>query len=265
MELPAIIFEDDTLLAVNKPSDLPVVPAAGVAHGECLQAMLRDVHGRAITAVQRMDAETSGVSLWAKTKPALDFVSGLLQSKTAQQVYQAFVTVDKEEDLLMEHPPIRDASGLLPEKFTVDYWLGPDTVNRDLMRVFARKGGQVARTEFRVQENFGEFALVEGRPQTNRRHQVRAHLAAAGAPVLNDALYGDARKQLRLSDIKRGYKGGANERPMIRSLALHLGELLLTHPVSREEIRLSAPLPLEFEIALRNLRKFGRGKFGRRS
>ena len=265
MELPPIIFEDETLLALDKPSDLPVVPASGAAHGECLQAMLREVHGRTITAVQRMDAETSGVSLWAKTKPALDFVSGLFQSKTARQVYQAFVIVDKEGDLLMEHPPIRDASGLLPETFTADYWLGPDTVNKNLMRVFSRNGGQVSRTEFRVQENFGEYALVEGRPQTNRRHQVRAHLAAAGAPVLNDVLYGDARNQLRLSDIKRGYKGGANERPMIRSLALHLSELTFTHPVSREEISLNAPLPLEFEIALKNLRKFGRGRFGRRS
>jgi 23S rRNA-/tRNA-specific pseudouridylate synthase len=211
-----------------------------------------------------MDAEMSGVSLWAKTKPALDFVSGQFQSKTAQQIYHAFVVVDQEGELLMEHPPIRDASGRLPDTFTVDYWLGPDTVNSDLMRVFARNGGQVAQSEFRVQENFGEFALVEGRPQTNRRHQVRAHLAAAGAPVLNDALYGDARKQLLLSKIKRGYKGGENERPMIRSLALHLSELTFTHPVSREEMNLSAPLPLEFEIALKNLRKFGRGRLGRR-
>ena len=128
------------------------------------------------------------------------------------------------------------------------------------MRVFARNGGKDALTEFRVQENFGEFALVEGCPQTNRRHQVRAHLAAAGAPVLNDILYGDSRKQLLLSDIKRGYKGGAKERPMIRSLALHLGELTVTHPISREKISFSAPLPMEFEIALKNLRKFGSGR-----
>ena len=265
MEHPPIIFEDDALLALDKPSDLPVVPTTGSAHGECLQATLREVHGRTITAVQRMDAETSGVSLWAKTKPALDFVSGQFQGKSVRQVYQAFVAVEKEGDLLMEHPPIRDASGCLPETFTVDYWLGADAVNADLMRVFARNGGQVAQTEFRVQENFGEFALVEGCPQTNRRHQVRAHLAAAGAPVLNDVLYGDSRKQLLLSDIKKGYKGGAKERPMIRSLALHLSELTVTHPVSREEIHFSAPLPIEFEIALKNLRKFGSGRLRRRS
>lgn len=265
MEFPPIIFEDDVLLAIDKPSDLPVVPPAGKAHEECLQAMLRERHGRAITAVQRMDAETSGVSLWAKTKPGLDFVSGQFQGKSVRQVYQAFVVLEKEGDVLMEHPPVRDASGRLPETFTVDYWLGPDTVNADLMRIFARNGGQVAQTEFRVQEDFGDFALVEGYPQTNRRHQVRAHLAAAGAPVLNDALYGDARKQLLLSDIKRGYKGGAKERPMIRSLALHLAELTVRHPESREEISFRAPLPIEFQIALKNLRKFGRGRLGRRS
>lgn len=265
MELPPILFEDDALLVFDKPSDLPVVPSMGARHAACLQTMVREIHGKTTTAVQRMDAEISGVALWAKTKPALDFLSGQFQSKTAQQVYHAFAIVEKEGERLMEFPPIRDESGSLPDTFTIDHFLGPDTVNRDLMRAFARNGGQPAKTAFQVTERFGDFVLVECRPQTNRRHQVRAHLAVAGAPVLNDALYGDARKQLRLSDIKRGYKGGADEKPMIRTLALHLSELAITHPESKQAMTLSAPFPLEFQIALKNLRKFGRGRLKRRT
>lgn len=264
MALPSIIFEDDSLLVFDKPGDLSVSPEPGAAHADTLVAMVRESYGRGATAVQRMDNEISGVSLWAKTKPALDFLTGQFQSKTAGQVYHAFVFVEEEaEDLLMENPPIRDASGRLPATFSVDHWLGPDTVNPDLMRTFARNGGQAAMTEFSVMEDFGQFALIECRPQTHRRHQVRAHLAVAGAPILNDPLYGDARRQLKLSDIKRGYKGGDDEKPMIRSLALHLSELIITHPETRKAQSLISPQPLEFSIALKNLRKFGRGRLRR--
>lgn len=264
MQLPPIIFEDDSLLVFDKPSGLSVTQRMGEPHGETLGSMIRESYGRGVTMAHSMDNEASGVSLWTKTKAALDFMSGQFQSKTAQQVFHAFVIVEDEGELLMENPPVRDASGRLPESFKIDHYLGQDQSNPELMRAFARHGGQPALTEFRVNDDFGRFVLVECRPQTNRRHQVRAHLAVAGAPVLNDALYGDARKLLLLSDIKRGYKGGANEKPMIRSLALHVSEMTIAHPETRLPQVLRAPFPLEFEIALKNLRKFGGNRMRRR-
>ena len=100
------------------------------------------------------------------------------------------------------------------------------------------------------------FAFLECRPLTGRTHQIRIHLAAAGAPILNDPFYGDPGMVLRLSDFKRGYKGRDEEKPLIGRLALHASELTLQHPATREPITLRAPLPREFAVALKYLRKF---------
>ena len=80
--------------------------------------------------------------------------------------------------------------------------------------------------------------------------------AAAGAPILGDAVYGDPTIELRLSAFKRGYKGFADEKPLLRRLALHASELTFTHPITRVPHTLRAPLPHEFEVALKYLRKF---------
>ena len=82
------------------------------------------------------------------------------------------------------------------------------------------------------------------------------HLAAAAAPVLNDALYGDPGTPLLLSGLKRHYKGRDEEKPLITRLALHAGSLGFTHPLSREPMEIASPAPREFEIALKYLRRF---------
>ena len=120
------------------------------------------------------------------------------------------------------------------------------------MCVVKKRGGKPSVTDCRTLECFRGFAWVEGRPQTGRTHQIRVHLAAAGAPVLGDELYGDPTIELRLSAFKRGYKGYADEKPLLRRLAL----LTFTHPVTREPHTLRAPLPHEFVVALKYLRKF---------
>jgi 23S rRNA pseudouridine1911/1915/1917 synthase len=125
------------------------------------------------------------------------------------------------------------------------------------MRIFRRRGGKASVTDFTTRERFGRFALLECRPLTGRTHQIRVHLAAAGAPVLNDPIYGDPESRLLLSDLKRGYKGRDDEKPLIARLALHAAELVIKHPATREPVTLSAPLPHDFEIALKYLRKFG--------
>src|SRR6185503_18067838 len=100
------------------------------------------------------------------------------------------------------------------------------------------------------------YSFVECRPLTGRTHQLRVHLAAAGAPILNDPFYGNPDITLRLSDMKRGYKGREEEKPLIGRLALHASELTLNHPTTREALTLQAPLPHEFHVALKYLRKF---------
>ena len=100
------------------------------------------------------------------------------------------------------------------------------------------------------------YAWVECEPLTGRTHQLRLHLAAVGAPILYDPFYGHPGAMLRLSDLKRGYKGREDEKPFIGRLALHASALAFTHPATRERVTLTAPVPHEFEVALKYLRRF---------
>ena len=243
MPLPPVLFEDEALVAFDKPASLRLAPDAKDRARENLQDLARARFGPEATMVHRIDADTSGVVLYAKTKPALDFLSGQFQAKTVGKTWQA----------LTVGVPVA-------EEFTMDLVIKEDEGRPGVMCV-VKKHGQASLTEFTVREKFPRpaghagFALVECRPVTSRPHQVRLHLAEAGTPVLNDAVYGDA-TPLLLSDLKRGYKGQADERPLLTRLALHAGGLAFAHPVTRERLTLAAPLPKDFEVALKYLRKF---------
>ena len=162
--------------------------------------------GRHVANVHRLDAEASGILLCAKSKPALDFLSGQFQSKTAGKTYLAFATVQPADEEGRVVAPIRSGDGGLPPGFTVDLPLGPDEARPGRMRIFRKRGGQAALTEFRVLEPFGRFAWLECRPLTGRTHQIRVHLAAIGAPVLGDALYGDPGTRGRAGTTEELYR-----------------------------------------------------------
>jgi RluA family pseudouridine synthase len=256
MPLPPVIFEDDSLMVFDKPSGMLVAPDRWDKQKENLMGLVHARFGRGVANVHRLDADTSGLLLCAKTKPALDFLSGQFQAKTVRKLYHAIVVILPVEEAMKVVAPVRDAAGTLPAAFTIGLSLGQDEQQPGRMRVFRKRGGKSCLTEFAVVENFGRFALVECRPQTGRTHQLRVHLAAAGAPILDDPFYGVPEIRLLLSDLKRGYKGRAEEKPLIDRLALHASEVIFTHPVTREPCTLRAPLPREFEIALKYLRKF---------
>ena len=247
MPLPPILHEDDALLAFDKPSGLAVSPDPRERARENLKEMVQAARGAGLATVHRLDDETSGVQLYAKTKPALDFVSGQFQAKTAVKVYHALVVGRPEQDA-----------------FTVDLVLKEDEAAHGRMCV-VKKHGHASFTGFKVLERFAlptgreSFAYVECRPLTGRMHQIRVHLAASGLPVLGDPLYGDG-TELRLSGLKRGYKGREDERPLIDRLALHAHELTFIHPTTREPITITAPLANDFAVALKYLRKFAAGR-----
>lgn len=277
MPLPPIIFEDDALIAFDKPSGLLVAPDRWDKSRENLMDLVHahPRYGHGVANVHRLDADTSGLLLCAKTKPALDFLTGQFQSKTVEKIYHAFVAVLPPERAMKVMAPVRDATGSLPDSFIVEVALGQDERQPGRMRVFKGRGGKDCVTEFRTLERFRgarppipsrsrtaaggavSIAFVECRPLTGRTHQLRVHLAAAGAPILNDAFYGDPDITLRLSDLKRDYKGREEEKPLLGRLALHASELTLRHPVTHEPLTMRAPLPHEFAVALKYLRKFG--------
>jgi 23S rRNA-/tRNA-specific pseudouridylate synthase len=262
--LPPVIFEDEALIAFDKPSGLLIAPDRWDKSRANLMDQVHAALGHGVANVHRIDADTSGVVLCTKTKPALDFVSGQFQSKTVDKIYLALVASGDTGAAPWAGgaPKIASADGSLPDEFTVDLVLKEDDAERGRMCV-VRKHGKGAVTDFKVLERFGAFTLLECRPQTGRTHQIRVHLAASGWPILNDPFYGTD-TQLLLSGLKRGYKGRDDERPLIARLALHASALTVTHPLSRERVMIAAPLPHDFEIALKYLRKFTGTRTGRR-
>ena len=247
MPLPPVLFEDDALIAFDKPSGLLVGPDKRDRSRENLMELIRAKFGDGVSNVHRIDDDASGLALYAKTKLSLDFISGQFQSKTVIKLYHALVVGLPEAD-----------------DYLVDYVLKEDEAKPGTMCV-VKKHGLMSETEFTVRERFpqpGErpsFALVECRPRTGRMHQIRIHLASSGTAILNDPLYGDETRLL-LSDLKRGYKGRTDEKPLISRLALHAGALTFTHPVTREKMTLTSPLPNDFAVAVKYLQKFATGR-----
>lgn len=239
--LPPVIHEDAALIAFDKPAGLLIAPDRWDKARANLMGLVHARMGKGVANVHRIDADTSGLVLCAKTKPALDFLSGQFQSKTVEKVYEAIVTGQPALDT-----------------YTVDFVLKEDEAKPGRMCV-VKKHGKAAVTEFRVRARFvrAGLALVECRPLTGRTHQIRVHLAASGTPILNDPFYGNE-VRLLLSDLKRGYKGRDEERPLIERLALHAAELTFTHPETRERFTLRAPRPRDLAVALKYLDKFGR-------
>lgn len=257
MPLPPTLFEDEVLLAFNKPADLPVVAGHAEPRKEGLLKLIQARFGDGVVNVHRLDGEASGLFLCAKTKSAQDFISGQFQAKTARKKFLALVAIRPAVNPLTKlMAQARDAAGVLRETFTVDAPIGEDDVQPGRMRICKKQGGKDSVTEFQVLERFGRFAWIEARPITGRPQQIRVHLGAVGAPVLNDPLYGDPSIQLLLSGLKRGYKGRNAEKPLLERLALHASEVVLLHPATRALLTLRAPLPEDLTIALRNLRKY---------
>ena len=256
MPLPPILQEDETFIAFDKPSGMPIAPDGRDKKRENLIGLVHAKFGPGVANVHRLEAETSGVVLCSKSKVALDFLSGQFQSKTVLKTYLALVVVLPPERAMKVVKAVRGPDGMLPPEFTMDQALGEDERQPGRMRIFKGRGGKASVTEFRVLENFGCFAWVECRPLTGRTHQIRVHLAAAGAPVLNDVFYGDPEVKLLLSGLKRGYKGREDEKPLIARLALHASALTVKHPTTKEPLTITAPLPHELKVGLKYLRKF---------
>jgi RluA family pseudouridine synthase len=249
-EVP-VLFEDDHLLALDKPAGLLSSPDrydpqrpnlmkllhAAIAAGK---PWARERHLTYLMNAHRLDFETSGVMLLAKNKPALVALANLFGSEKPLKKYMALVQGTPAED-----------------KFEVAAKLAPHPLKIGLMRVDP-KNGKKSRTRFAVLERFSGYALLRCEPLTGRTHQIRVHLRHAGLPVVADALYGG--KKLWLSRLKRDYrlKPGHEERPLLARVALHAETLTLPHPISGLMVTISAPWPKDLKVAIKYLRQFGR-------
>lgn len=234
-----VLFEDDALVAYDKPSGLLVAPDRWDKERENLMDLVHAQDSPGWFNVHRLDKDTSGVVLCAKTKGVLDALCGDFETRAVEKIYVALV---------------RGAPA--PAKGRIDHPLAPDPAWPGRMKVDPR--GKSAETEYEVLEMWRENTFVKLQPHTGRTHQLRVHLAAIGHAIIADAFYGKGRG-LFLSDFKRGYKPARDEeRPLMGRLALHAQTLAFRHPVSGDAVTVTSPLPHDFEVALKMLRKFAR-------
>ncbi len=218
-----VVFEDETLLVVNKPAGLVSHPAHGSADGTLVNALLAHVGtlpGEAVRGglVHRLDRDTSGLLLVAKTEAALATLGRAMQQRYIKRVYRGLV-----EGVL------RDAAG------TIRGALGRDARNR--LRYAVRSDGKPAVTHYVVREQLRNAAELVFTLETGRTHQIRVHLAALGHPVVNDPLYGRPDSRLALP-----------------GQALHAWQLEFKHPVTKEYLAFAAEPPAAYLSALEFLR-----------
>ncbi|TDA65716.1 MAG: RluA family pseudouridine synthase [Clostridia bacterium] len=220
-----ILFEDTDLLVVNKPQGLVVHPAPGHNHGTLVHALLyhcRDLAGIRGSLrpgiVHRLDKETSGLLVVAKTDMAMQGLIGQIKERRVRRHYLALVH-----------------GQLDPEAGRIEAPIGRSPRDRKKMAVV--ETGRPAVTWYHVLERYTGFCLVEARLETGRTHQIRVHLASKGHPVAGDPVYGPRHPAFDL-----------------RGQALHAWYLALEHPRTGAPLEFTAPLPAYFREVLEKLR-----------
>ena len=233
-----ILLEDDAVLAINKPAGLLVLPDRYDHNLLNLYDLLQETFGT-IFVVHRIDRETSGVVLFAKTAEAHAQLNTAFEHRQVEKKYRAIVAGTSHTDSdSINLSILENEHGI--RKMKIDM-----------------KRGKEARTDYTVLERFNGYALIEAQPHTGRTHQIRVHLSAIGLPILADPLYSDGRG-IFLSTIKRNYQGKEEEQPLLGRTALHAFSLSLSHPVTSGNILVEAPLPKDMEAVLKALRKYQR-------
>lgn len=228
--LPEILYLDDHLLAINKPAGLGVLPDGYDRTLPHARSLLEPQYGR-VWVVHRLDKDTSGALLLARTAAAHRHLNIQFEHGDVVKVYHALVR----------------GEATWKEK-TVDLPLRPNGDRRH-RTVVDEKRGKVALTELHILQRFGGYTLLEARPRTGRTHQVRVHLAAVGMPLVGDALYGGP-AGLYLSDLIPGASRMDDEQLLIARPALHACSIGFVHPASGERLCVDAPYARDFQLAL---------------
>jgi len=233
-----ILHEDDSLIAFNKPSGLPVIPERWHPDWPCLHSIATERLNQAILVVHRLDAGTSGLILFAKNEAAHRELCRQFAQHQVEKTYLALVKGEMSE-----------------EQFTTERAIAANPQRPGVMMI--ARHGKSSATTIRVLEKFRGVSLVEAKPQTGRQHQIRVHLLAAGHPLLVDPIYGQT-DAFFLSAIKNEFylKKGETEQPLIQRLTLHANTLRFHHPERQEFMTLTAPEAKDFNTVVRNLRKY---------
>lgn len=217
-----ILFEDESLVVVNKPPGLVVHPAPGHASGTLVNALMNHCHDLAGIGgeirpgiVHRLDKDTSGVMVVAKSEKALQQLQAQFKARTTLKIYLALVRG-------IPRPP----------HARIETLIGRSGTDRKRMSTTPPSGGRPAVSEYWNEADFGDAARVRVQLFTGRTHQVRVHMAHIGCPLLGDRLYGRNNLALRGLTIPRQM--------------LHAHVLEIAHPMNGAPLRFEAPLPGDF-------------------
>ena len=241
-----VLHRDEHLLAIDKPAGIASTrerwdhDTPSVVDRVMEQLERETGEEFPLRTVHRIDKDTSGVLLLARTGAAGRALGRQFRQREVAKVYLALVAGAPRE----------------PEG-RIDARLDRDPRRPGAMRV-VRKGGKLSLTRWETVERYLGFALLRVRPETGRTHQIRVHLAHAGMPLAIDPLYGGAREAIRLSELKRDYRpsGRKPESPLIARLTLHAASVAFDHPASGERTRVEAPLPKDLRLVLRDLERY---------
>lgn len=247
-EVP-VLYEDADMLALDKPAGLLMVPDRWDKTKPSLAGLLNRAvaEGRPwvrergiewLANVHRLDKGTSGVALFARHRRAMMGLVTQFRSRETRKTYLALVF------------------GVLPSSpMTIDLPIAVHLQKPGLSRI-SKAHGKASTTEVEMVERFGRFSLVRAHPLTGRHHQVRIHLAEVGCPLIADPDYGNGHPLL-LSELKRHYKSKAEgEHPLMGRTALHAEALGIRQPSSGQFVEITAPIPKDFSVAVKYLRRF---------
>ncbi len=234
MKLPEILLETDEFIALNKPAGLLSVPDR-TQSAPSLKDLLAEKYQQIFT-VHRLDRETSGVIVFAKTAEAHQFLSVIFQERQVEKTYFGIVWgVPANSSGIIELPiqehPAKNGSMIVHRK------------------------GKAATTGYEVVENFGKYAFLKFDLFTGRTHQIRVHMKETGHPILCDTLYGDG-KPVFVSALKRNYKhsGFDEEKPILSRLALHSAKLSFTD-LKGKKVTIEAQMPKDLRALLSQMQK----------
>lgn len=242
-----ILFEDNELLVVNKPKGMTVHPAPGSTHGTLVNAILAhtdDLSGvggvERPGIVHRLDKDTTGVLVVAKTDLAHTSLQAQIQQKTAERAYTALVWGETKFN-----------------EAVVDAPIGRHPANRQKMAVIkdiSRYTARKAITHLKAIERFNGFTLLDARLETGRTHQIRVHCSFIGYPVVGDSVYGGVKRQLPGSYGKLAQQKIGKLIENLRGQALHARYLAFDHPVTGKRLEFETPIPWEMRELLEALR-----------
>jgi 23S rRNA pseudouridine1911/1915/1917 synthase len=232
-----VLYEDEDVFVLNKPAGLVVHPGAGNPAGTLVNALLhRDPSLATLPRagiVHRLDKDTSGVMVVARTLPAH---TALVAQLSAREVHRQYLAV---------------VVGSLVSGGTVNASI--DRHPRDRLRQVVRDDGREAVTHYRLRERFRAHTLLECRLETGRTHQIRVHMAHIKHPIIGDPLYGGPLK------LPKGATAGLVESLRgFKRQALHAETLEFVHPLSGEPVRCSTPMPADMQALVATLREDSR-------